>query len=141
MSSNPSNTPPPPTIPPVSSQSSTPQSSAQSSTPQTNAPIQIKKEMTTANGYRLPEVNTLLHATKLSIVEDKPILMDYWTGSLDKSVLIGIKENKEKLLVKSEDEYTSPVARIFKVGKEYIIITENSIYIVDTGIPTKPISD
>ena len=131
MSSNPSNTPPPHPIPPVSSQ--------------TNAPIQIKKEITTANttanGYRLPEVNTLLHATKLSIVEDNPILMDYWTGSLDKSVLIGIKENKEKLLVKSEDEYTSPVARIFKVGKEYIIITENSIYIVDTGIPTKPISD
>jgi hypothetical protein len=138
MSSNPSNTPHP--IPPASAQSS-----VQSPTPQSNGPIQIKKEITTvnttANGYRLPEVNTLLHATKLSIVEDKPILMDYWTGSLDKSVLIGIKENKEKLLVKSEDEYTSPVARIFKVGKEYIIITENSIYIVDTGIPTKPISD
>ena len=120
MSSNPSNTPFFPSIPPVSSQ--------------TNEPIQIKKEITTANGYRLPEVNTLLHATKLSTAEDKPILMDYWTGSLDKSVLIGIKENKEKLLVKSEDEYTSPVARIFKVCKEYIIITENSIYIVDTGI-------
>jgi hypothetical protein len=95
---------------------------------------------TTTNGYRLPETNTLQHATKLSIVEDKPIMMDYWTNSLDKTVLIGVKENQEKLLVKSEEEYTSPVSKIYKVGKEYIIITENSIYIVDVEIPTKRIS-
>jgi hypothetical protein len=91
-------------------------------------------------GYRLPENNTLQHAAKLAIVEDKPIMMDYWTNSIDKSVLIGVKENQEKLLVKSEEEYTSPVSKIYKVGKEYIIITENSIYIVDVDIPTKRIS-
>jgi len=93
-----------------------------------------------ANGYRLLENNTLQHATKLAIVDDKPIMMDYWTNSLEKTVLIGVKENGEKLLVKSEEEYTSPVAKIYKVGKEYIIITENSIYIVDVDIPTKRIS-
>ena len=91
-------------------------------------------------GYRLPENTTLQHAAKLSIVEDKPIMLDYWTHSLDKSVLIGVKENNEKLLVKSEEEYTSPVSKIYKVGKEYIIITENSIYLVDVEIPTKRIS-
>jgi hypothetical protein len=91
-------------------------------------------------GYRLPENNTLQHAAKLSIVEDKPIMLDYWTNSLDKSVLIGVKDNQEKLLVKSEEEYTSPISKIYKVGKEYIIITENSIYIVDVEIPTKRIS-
>jgi hypothetical protein len=105
------------------------------------APPAVKSEInTTENGYRLPEVNTLLHAIKLSIVEDKPILMDYWINSLDKTVLIGVKEDKEKLLVKSEEEYTSPISKIFKVGKEYIIVTENSIYIIDTSIPTKHIS-
>jgi len=93
-----------------------------------------------ANGYRLPENTTLQHAAKLAIVEDKPIMLDYWTNSLEKSVLIGVKDNKEKLLVKSEEEYTSPIAKIFKVGKEYIIMTENSIYIVDVEIPTKRIS-
>jgi hypothetical protein len=91
-------------------------------------------------GYRLPETNTLLHAVKLSIVEDKPILMDYWTSSLEKTALIGVKEDNEKLLVKSEEEYTSPISKIFKVGKEYIIMTENSIYIVDLAIPTNRIS-
>jgi hypothetical protein len=99
-----------------------------------------KQAAVTSNGYRLPENNTLQHATKLSIVEDKPIMMDYWTSSLDKSVLIGVKDNAEKLLVKSEEEYTSPVSKIYKVGKEYIIMTENSIYIVDVEIPTKRIS-
>jgi len=94
----------------------------------------------TANGYRLPENNTLQHAIKLAIVEDKPVMMDYWTNSLDKTVLIGVKDGGEKLLVKSEEEYTSPVGKIYKVGKEYIIITENSIYIVDVEIPTKRIS-
>ena len=64
--------------------------------------------------------------------------MDYWTSSVDKSVLIGVREDGEKLLVKSEDEYTSPIAKIFKV--EYIIITENSLYIVSASIPTKRIS-
>jgi hypothetical protein len=96
--------------------------------------------ITTPNGYRLPEITTLQHATKLAIVDDKPIMMDYWTCSLDKTVLIGVKDNKEKLLVKSEEEYTSPISKIFKVGKEYIVITENSIYLVDVEIPTKRIT-
>lgn len=96
--------------------------------------------LTGPNGYRLPENNTLQHATKLAIVEDKPIMMDYWTNSLDKTVLIGVKDNQEKLLVKSEEEYTSPVSKIYKVGKEYIVVTENSIYLVDVEIPTKRIS-
>jgi predicted nuclease of restriction endonuclease-like RecB superfamily len=91
-------------------------------------------------GFRLPSDVTLQHASKLSIVEDKPILLDYWTNSLEKKVLIGVKDTKEKLLVKSEEEYTSPVAKIFKTGQEYIIMTENSIYIVDSGIPSKRIT-
>jgi hypothetical protein len=95
---------------------------------------------TTSTGYRLPDNDTLQHAAKLSIVEDKPIMFDYWTNSLEKNALIGIKENQEKLLVKSEEEYTSPIVKIYKVKTEYIVMTENSIYIVDLAIPTKRIS-
>ena len=107
--------------------------------PNTNAVVAAATQQT-AGGYRLPEANTLQHAMKLAIVEDKPVMMDYWTNSLDKKVLIGVKENEEKLLVKSEEEYTSPISKIYKVGKEYIIMTENSIYLVDNGIATKRIS-
>lgn len=113
----------------------------------TATPSQQSTSSSTANGgYRLPEAKTLAAAARLSIVEDKPIMMDYWTNSLEKTVLIGVRDdplnpsNKEKLLVKSEEEYTSPIAKIYKVEKEFIIMTENSIYIVDTEIPTRKIS-
>ena len=62
---------------------------------------------TPASNHRLPENATLQHVAKLSIIDDKPIMMDYWTSSLEKESLIGVKETQEKLLVKSEDEYTS----------------------------------
>jgi len=90
--------------------------------------------------YRLPSDVTLKHAAKLSIVDDKPILLDYWTVSLDKKALVGARDNGEKLLVKSEDEYTSTIQKFYKSGTEYIIITENSIYIVSNEIPTRKIS-
>ena len=90
--------------------------------------------------YRLPSDVTLKHAAKLSIVDDKPVMMDYWTYSLDKKALIGARENGEKLLVKSEDEYTSCIQKFYKSGTEYIIITENSIYLVSNDIPTRKIS-
>ena len=90
--------------------------------------------------YRLPSEMTMKHAVKLSIVDDKPIMLDYWTASLDKKALVGAKESGEKLLVKSEDEYTSGIAKFYKSGTEYIIVTENSIYIVSSDIPTRKIS-
>jgi hypothetical protein len=92
------------------------------------------------SNYRLPSEITLKHAAKLGIVEDKPIMLDYWSFSLDKKALIGVKDNGEKLLVKSEDEYTSPIAKFYKSGTEYIVITENSIYLVCSSIPTRKIS-
>ena len=101
---------------------------------------QQNKAPTTESNYRLPSDITLKHAAKLGIVEDKPIMLDYWSVSLDKKALVGVKETGEKLLVKSEDEYTSPIAKFYKSGTEFIIITENSIYIVSSDIPTKKIS-
>lgn len=96
---------------------------------------------TNDTNYRLPCDLTLINATKLAIVEDKPIIFDYWTDSLDKKALIGVREGtNEKLLVKSAEEYTSPIAKFYKSLTEYIIITENSIYIVSSDIPTRKIS-
>lgn len=92
------------------------------------------------SSYRLPSDVTLQHASKLSIVEDKPIMLDYWTASVDKKALVGVRESGEKLLVKSAEEYTSPISKFYKSVTEYIIITENSIYIVSSEIPTRKIS-
>lgn len=91
--------------------------------------------------YKLPPTALWEHISKLSIVEDKPIMLDYWTDSLDKKVLIGVKKDSgEKLLVKNAEEYTSPISKIYKTNDCYIICTENSIYLVSSNIPTKHIN-
>jgi hypothetical protein len=95
---------------------------------------------TSSTNYRLPSDMTMKHACKIAIVEDKPIILDYWSASLDQKALIGIRENKEKLLVKSEEEYTSPISKFYKSNSEYIIVTENSIYLVSSDIPNRNIS-
>ena len=107
-----------------------------SQAPTSQAPTVVANNST----YRLPTDLTFQHASKLAIVEDKPIMFDYWTDSLEKKALIGVRESGEKLLVKSAEEYTSPIGKFYKSGTEYIIITENSIYIVSSDIPTRKIS-
>jgi|688.fasta_scaffold1016144_1 hypothetical protein len=116
-------------------------SSTSASSQSTSSTASDSNSVTANNStYRLPSDTTLQHASKLAIVEDKPIMLDYWTASVDKKALVGVRESGEKLLVKSAEEYTSPIAKFYKSGTEYIIITENSIYLVSSDIPTRKIS-
>ena len=118
-------------------------SQSASTTAPASSAVTTQSQNTVQSGgdtYRLPSALCMQHVFKLAIVEDKPIMMDYWTDSIERTVLIGVKDTTEKLLVKNEEEYTSPISKIYKVGKEYIIMTENSIYLVDVQIPTKRIS-
>jgi hypothetical protein len=89
---------------------------------------------------KMPSQKLMLNAFKLAIKEDKPIMLDYWKDSNNENVFIGVKDSDEKMLVKSEEEYTSPISKIFKVETEFIIMTENSIYIVSASIKSKKIS-
>ena len=102
----------------------------------------IAENQTNESVDNYPSNNTLKSAVKLSILEDKPIMLDYWKESIEKNALIGVKqdEDQEKLLIKNEEEYTSPISKIYKSDNEFIIMTENSIYIVSSQIPTKKIS-
>jgi hypothetical protein len=96
----------------------------------------------TEQTYTLPSAKVFTHAAKIAIVEDRPIMLDYWVDSLNSAskIIIGVRENGEKLLVKSEDEYTSPVGKIYKVDDSYICVTENSIYLVSSNVKSKRIS-
>jgi hypothetical protein len=49
------------------------------------------------------------------------------------------QETKEKMLVKSNDEFTSLIQKVYKVQEEFIIITENSIYLVSGKIQKRRI--
>lgn len=95
---------------------------------------------------RLPEAKTMQNAAQLSIVEDRPIMLDYWTDSIKKSVIIGVRDDGQKMLIKNAEEYTSYIQKVYKVqnkdsnNTDYIIMTENSIYLVDAGIPNKRVS-
>jgi hypothetical protein len=97
---------------------------------------EVESELT----FPIPGQLSLQHSCKLAITEDRPIMLDYWTDSHDGKIVIGVRENGEKLLVKNEDEYTSPISKIYKVDQEYIIITENSLYLVSSKISTRRIS-
>ncbi len=88
----------------------------------------------------LPSVKVMQHACRLACTEDKPILLDYWLESHTGKVIIGVRDGDEKMLVRSQEEYTSPISKLFKVGDELIVMTENSIYVVSMKIPSKKIS-
>lgn len=90
--------------------------------------------------YILPNNDIWNKVVKISIEDDKPIMMDYWLDSLEKQVIIGVRENGEKLLVKSQEEFTSPIQKIFRMSEVYIICTENSIYITRSDIGNKRIT-
>jgi hypothetical protein len=95
----------------------------------------------TAQQEILPNLTTLQHAARLAIQHDRPILLDYYVDTAVKKAFLGEDvETKEKVLVKSKDEFTSSIQRSFKVGDDFIIMTENSLYIVSNKIEKKRIS-
>ena len=88
----------------------------------------------------LPPSSIWNQIAKISISEDKPIMLDYWLDSLKKEVKIGVRDNNEKLLVKSQDEYTSPIKNLYSIDECYIICTENSIYVTSNTIAKQKIA-
>ena len=86
----------------------------------------------------VPSANVLLRAAQVSIDEDKPIYFDYYRDSVEKKCCIGV-QGATKYLVKSNDEYTSTIQTVFKCETCFVVMTENSLYIVDAGIPIKKV--
>lgn len=80
------------------------------------------------------------HVRRLAIQQDKPILLDYYVESATGKAFMGEdQETKERMLVKSSDEFTSLIQKLYKVGDDFIIITENSIYIVSGKVQKRKI--
>jgi hypothetical protein len=88
----------------------------------------------------MPSAQVLVHAAKLAIEQDKPIQLDYFIDTATGKAFMGEdQETKEKMLVKSNDEFTSLIQKVYKVAEDYIIITENSIYLVSGKIQKRKI--
>jgi len=88
----------------------------------------------------VPSASVMAQAAKIAIEQDRPIYLDYYNDSLEKKCCIGV-QGDTKFLVKSDTEYTSPIASIMRIKEEkaYIVLTENSLYIVSAEIPVKRI--
>ena len=88
----------------------------------------------------LPDQSAILNACKLSIVHDKPIYLNYWVDSQKNEVFIGKNQDGEKMIVRDEEEYTSPIEKLYKIVNAYVIITGNSIYLTHTSIGVKQVN-
>jgi hypothetical protein len=88
----------------------------------------------------VPSATVMAAAAKIAIEQDRPIYLDYFNDSLEKKCCIGVQDTT-KFLVKSDTEYTSPIESISRIKEEkmFIVLTENSIYIVSADIPVKRI--
>jgi hypothetical protein len=108
----------------------------------TPAPNTASNPTATANSTEsLPGVNTLLQASKLAIEQDKAIMLDYYRETATNTAFLGEdSETKERILVKSKDEFTSLVKKLYKVGDDFIILTENSLYIVSGKIQKRKVN-
>ena len=90
----------------------------------------------------VPGERTLYNAAVIALKNDKPIFLDYFAETKPGGpAFIGLDESTgEKFLVKSADEYTSTIKKLYKVKDDIIVETENTIYIVSGTVVTKKIS-
>ncbi len=110
-----------------------------STTPNTVAPPPTPAASTPAQEI-IPSVSVLQHAARLAIQQDKPILLDYYVETATGKAFMGEdQETKERMLVKSSDEFTSLIQKVYKVTEDFIIVTENSIYLVSGKIQKRRI--
>jgi hypothetical protein len=88
----------------------------------------------------LPSAQTLVQAARLAQQLDRPIQMDYYADTFNQKAVIGEDpETKDKLLIKSNEEYTSLIQKIYKVSEDYLVLTENSIYIVSGKVSKRKV--
>jgi hypothetical protein len=91
----------------------------------------------------LPSVTVLLQAAKIAIEQDRAIMLDYYVQTASGTAFLGEdSENKDnRILVKSKEEFTSLIKKVYKVGEDdLIVLTENSLYIVSNKIQKRKVN-
>jgi hypothetical protein len=112
-----------------------------------SAPASTTQTATTSTGGAsttvelLPSNQTLLQAAKIAIEQDRAVMLDYYRQTAGGTAFLGEDpETKERVLVKSKDEFTSLIKKLYKVGDDFIILTENSLYIVSGKIQKRKVN-
>jgi len=84
----------------------------------------------------LPSDKTLQQATKLALKTKKPMCLYFYIDSLKGKISI-VNDGEDRIIFKSEDEHTSPIINTYKSDHSYIVVTENTIYILSAETPVK----
>ena len=95
-----------------------------------------------SNGSGLsPHSSTMMHAAAIALKQDRPIMMDYYEASCTNAARLVQTQDKDTILYKNSEEYTSPLNKVFQIddsksetGKDIICLSENSIYIIHSNI-------
>lgn len=89
----------------------------------------------------LPSAAALIQAAKISIEQDKEIKLDYFRQTANGTAFLGSDpETKERVLLKSKEEFTSLIKKVYKVSEDIIVLTENSLYIVSGKIQSRKVN-
>ena len=89
----------------------------------------------------LPPAQTMLQAAKLAIEQDRAIMLDYYRQTHAGTAFLGEDpDSKERILVKSKEEFTSLIKKLYKVGEDFIILTENSLYVVSGKVQKRKVN-
>ena len=113
--------------------------STPASTTQSTAPTQTAGA--SAASTLEPSIATLIQAAKIALEKDCPIMLDYYRQTAGGTAFLGEDpDSKERVLVKSKDEFTSLIKKLYKVGDDFIILTENSLYVVSGKIQKRKVN-
>ncbi len=89
----------------------------------------------------LPSAQTLMQAAKLAIEQDRAIMLDYFRETAAGKAFLGEDpDTNERILVKSKEEFTSLIKKLYKAGDDIIVLTENSLYIVSGKIQKRKVN-
>ena len=95
----------------------------------------------TASASLAPTPQTLVQAAKLAMEQDRAIMLDYYVDTAQGKAFLGEDgATKERVLVKSKEEFTSLIKKLYKVGEDFIVLTENSLYIVSGKIQKRTVN-
>jgi hypothetical protein len=103
---------------------------------QENINIMASAESATKPKLSIPSSETLQQACKLSIKLQKAIDFYFYVDSLKGSICIATNED-DKIIYKNNEEHTSPIQNTYKVNAEYLVVTENTIYVISAKTKIK----
>jgi hypothetical protein len=106
-----------------------------------SATASVSSASASASVSLAPTPQTLIQAAKLAMEQDRAIMLDYYVETAQGKAFLGEDgATKERVLVKSKEEFTSLIKKLYKVGEDFIVLTENSLYVVSGKIQKRTVN-